>query len=217
MLPQLEDRDGGERLAGGVPEHDVVGAQWPARTTLTDGDVEVAGHAAAGDRVVAAVATPDSYGELVLVEDGADRTLTAFGARAAASGITTPRELEVHGRDGYPVHGWVAVPEGEGPFPVILQIHGGPYASYGVHLFDETQVLVDADDPAFADPSKPIGTFMDEATARERAAAFGWVVVEDAGRGYRRVVPSPNPREILEVEAQLAHLVGEDLFDPEDR
>ncbi|MBD8024193.1 S9 family peptidase [Microbacterium gallinarum] len=108
------------------------------------GDVEVAGHASAADRIVAAVATPDSYGELVLVEDGADRTLTAFGARAAASGITTPRELEVDGRDGYPVHGWVAVPEGDGPFPVILQIHGGPYASYGVHLFDETQVLVDA-------------------------------------------------------------------------
>jgi dipeptidyl aminopeptidase/acylaminoacyl peptidase len=108
------------------------------------GDVEVAGHAAAGDRIVAAVAAPDSYGELVLVEDGADRTLTAFGARAAASGIVRPRELEVDGRDGYPVHGWVAAPEGEGPFPVILQIHGGPYASYGVHLFDETQVLVDA-------------------------------------------------------------------------
>ena len=42
------------------------------------------------------------------------------------------------------MHGWVAKPEGEGPFPVILQIHGGPYASYGIHLFDETQVLVDA-------------------------------------------------------------------------
>ena len=42
------------------------------------------------------------------------------------------------------MHGWVARPEGEGPFPVILQIHGGPFASYGIHLFDETQVLVDA-------------------------------------------------------------------------
>src|SRR6478736_2308462 len=69
---------------------------------------------------------------------------TAVGAGAAASGISVPRELTVDGRDGYPVHGWVAKPEGEGPFPVILQIHGGPFASYGVHLFDETQVLVDA-------------------------------------------------------------------------
>lgn len=113
-------------------------------TEVLGGDVEVAGHAAAGDRIVAAVATPESAGELILLDGGEARTLTAFGAGVAASGIVTPRELTVDGRDGYPVHGWVATPEGEGPFPVILQIHGGPYASYGVHLFDETQVLVDA-------------------------------------------------------------------------
>ncbi len=115
-----------------------------AISEILGGDLEVNGHAAAGDRVVAAVARPDSFGELVLVEDGVARTLTSFGARAAASGIALPRELTVTGRDGYPVHGWVATPEGDGPFPVILQIHGGPFASYGVHLFDETQVLVDA-------------------------------------------------------------------------
>ena len=113
-------------------------------TEVLGGDVEVGGHAAAGGRVVASVAKPDSFGELVLVQDGTARTLTSFGARAAASGIVLPTELTVPGRDGYPVHGWVATPEGEGPFPVILQIHGGPFASYGVHLFDETQVLVDA-------------------------------------------------------------------------
>ncbi|WP_019179223.1 S9 family peptidase [Microbacterium yannicii] len=107
------------------------------------GDVEVAGHAAAAGRIVASVARPDSAGELVLVDGSEERILTAFGAAAAASGIVLPRELTVAGRDGYPVHGWVASPEGDGPFPVILQIHGGPYASYGVHLFDETQVLVD--------------------------------------------------------------------------
>jgi dipeptidyl aminopeptidase/acylaminoacyl peptidase len=113
-------------------------------TEVLGGDVEVAGHAAAGERIVAAVATPGSAGELVVVDGGDARTVTAFGAGVAASGLVTPRELTVDGRDGYPVHGWVATPEGEGPFPVILQIHGGPYASYGVHLFDETQVLVDA-------------------------------------------------------------------------
>jgi dipeptidyl aminopeptidase/acylaminoacyl peptidase len=113
-------------------------------TELLGGDVEVVGHAIGGGRIVAAVVTPESHGELVLVEDGSARTLTAFGATAAASGIVLPREVTITGRDGYPVHGWVAKPEGEGPFPVILQIHGGPYASYGVHLFDETQVLVDA-------------------------------------------------------------------------
>ncbi len=116
-----------------------------ALSQLLGGDVEVGGHAAGGDRVVAAVARPESFGELVSVDPGGDaRTLTSFGARAAASGIVLPRELTITGRDGYPVHGWVATPEGDGQFPVILQIHGGPFASYGVHLFDETQVLVDA-------------------------------------------------------------------------
>ncbi|WP_322409182.1 S9 family peptidase [Microbacterium invictum] len=113
-------------------------------TEVVGGDREVLGHAASGSVVVAAVATPESFGELVLAGPGEPRVLTAFGASAAATGIVTPRELTVRGRDGYPVHGWVARPDGDGPFPVVLQIHGGPYASYGIHLFDETQVLVDA-------------------------------------------------------------------------
>jgi carbamate kinase len=54
-----------------------------------------------------------------------------------------------------------------------------------------TQVLVDKEDPAFKNPSKPIGGFMDETEADKRAADLGWNVVEDAGRGWRRVVPSP--------------------------
>ncbi len=64
-----------------------------------------------------------------------------------------------------------------------------------------TQVLVDRNDPAFSEPTKPIGSFMDRETALERARELGWIVVEDAGRGYRRVVPSPEPQEILEVDA----------------
>ncbi|WP_248242171.1 S9 family peptidase [Microbacterium kunmingense] len=112
--------------------------------TVIGGDREVLGHAASGSVVVAAVATPESFGELVLAEGGEVRALTAFGAAAAASGVVAPEEITIRGRDGYPVHGWVARPPGDGPFPVILQIHGGPYASYGIHLFDETQVLVDA-------------------------------------------------------------------------
>ena len=64
-----------------------------------------------------------------------------------------------------------------------------------------TQVAVDADDPAFENPTKPIGGFMEEAEAQKRAAEDGWTVVEDAGRGWRRVVPSPLPKEIVEFEA----------------
>ena len=64
-----------------------------------------------------------------------------------------------------------------------------------------TQVEVSADDPAFAQPSKPIGSFMDEGTAIRRRDEDGWAVHEDAGRGWRRVVPSPEPIRIVEVDA----------------
>jgi carbamate kinase len=63
-----------------------------------------------------------------------------------------------------------------------------------------TQTLVDREDPAFADPSKPIGSHMDEATAKRLAKQQGWVVKEDAGRGWRRVVPSPEPKAIIDVD-----------------
>jgi len=69
-----------------------------------------------------------------------------------------------------------------------------------------TQVLVDRNDPAFDTPSKPIGSFMDEAMAQSRADNEGWAVVEDAGRGWRRVVPSPLPVRILEQDAIKALL-----------
>jgi carbamate kinase len=64
-----------------------------------------------------------------------------------------------------------------------------------------TQVLVDRDDPAFQKPSKPIGSFMDEAAARQHRQQDGWAVVEDAGRGWRRVVASPIPKQIIEQAA----------------
>jgi carbamate kinase len=64
-----------------------------------------------------------------------------------------------------------------------------------------TQVLVDKQDPAFQTPSKPIGSFMDEDYAKQQAASEGWAIVEDAGRGWRRVVPSPLPLRIVQAEA----------------
>jgi len=62
-----------------------------------------------------------------------------------------------------------------------------------------TQVEVAADDPAMLNPSKPIGTFLEEAEAKKRQADEGWTVVEDAGRGWRRVVASPQPMRIVEI------------------
>lgn len=64
-----------------------------------------------------------------------------------------------------------------------------------------TQVAVDANDKAFKEPSKPIGSFMDEAEAKRRQTELGWSVKEDAGRGWRRVVASPLPSEVVELEA----------------
>jgi carbamate kinase len=64
-----------------------------------------------------------------------------------------------------------------------------------------TQVLVDAGDPAFKAPSKPIGSFMEKTEAERRKRDMAWNVVEDAGRGWRRVVPSPLPQEIVEIDA----------------
>jgi carbamate kinase len=61
-----------------------------------------------------------------------------------------------------------------------------------------TQVQVDPDDPAFRNPTKPIGAHMTEDVAKSLAQDFGWNVTEDAGRGWRRVVPSPKPQKIIE-------------------
>src|SRR5512140_3265037 len=63
-----------------------------------------------------------------------------------------------------------------------------------------TQTLVDKNDPAFQKPTKPIGGFMTKDEAERRQREQGWTVVEDAGRGYRRVVASPLPKEIVELE-----------------
>lgn len=73
-----------------------------------------------------------------------------------------------------------------------------------------TQVEVDAKDPAFENPSKPIGSFLDEATAKERMQN-GQTFVEDAGRGWRQVVPSPKPMRIVEVDA-VQKLVDNDFI-----
>jgi carbamate kinase len=70
-----------------------------------------------------------------------------------------------------------------------------------------TETLVDRDDPAFADPTKPIGSHMDEARAKELAARQGWTVKDDAGRGWRRVVPSPRPKTIVDL-APIRHLAA---------
>jgi carbamate kinase len=71
-----------------------------------------------------------------------------------------------------------------------------------------TQVLVDRHDPALSNPTKPIGSYFDWASAQRLAAEFGWAVKEDAGRGWRRVVGSPKPKRIVELDT-IKSLISE--------
>lgn len=87
---------------------------------------------------------------------------------------------------------------------MIQQVLGNCLRKNGVKLpvvATVTQVLVDAHDPAFDNPTKPVGLFYTEAEAKELMAGRGWTMVDDAGRGWRRVVPSPKPIRALEAEA----------------
>jgi dipeptidyl aminopeptidase/acylaminoacyl peptidase len=95
-------------------------------------------------RLAATVTTVTSPGEIALL--GRERRiLTSFAAGLhEVSDVVPPRELTARSRDQSPVHGWVFVPAGEGPHPVLLSIHGGPFAAYGPSFFDEAQVYTEA-------------------------------------------------------------------------
>lgn len=109
-------------------------------------DREVTGVAHAGSTIMVSFQDATSFGDVAVLRAGSTtpRLLTDFSAEVRATGIRVPMELEATGRDGYPIHGWVVIPQGEGPHPVLLNIHGGPFAQYSVHLFDESQVYADA-------------------------------------------------------------------------
>ncbi|MCZ2830558.1 S9 family peptidase [Modestobacter sp. VKM Ac-2986] len=120
-------------LDGGAPE------------ALVDGPYTVRGIGAGGGVVVATVAHDRSAGELIAITPGRRRLLTGFGAPLQATGrLHRMRETTATAPDGYPVHGWVTTPPGPGPHPVLLTVHGGPFAQYGWTLFDETQAYVEA-------------------------------------------------------------------------
>jgi dipeptidyl aminopeptidase/acylaminoacyl peptidase len=130
------------------------GAQELLRVPLAGGGTEVVlggartvtAAAVAGATVVATAADATSAGELLLL--GRDEPLTDFGAALTAGGALRPmRELTATAPDGYPVHGWLVHPDPDlhpGPRPVLLAIHGGPFAQYGYALFDEAQVYATA-------------------------------------------------------------------------
>jgi dipeptidyl aminopeptidase/acylaminoacyl peptidase len=112
---------------------------------LLDGPRQATGVAVAGDTLVAVVTDPASWGELVVRRGDAERRLTKWNEPFASTVDIRPQE-EITGTapDGYPVHGWVLRPNGDGPHPVLLMIHGGPFTQYGWRLFDEAQVYAGA-------------------------------------------------------------------------
>jgi carbamate kinase len=95
---------------------------------------------------------------------------------------------------------YLAVAQTQAEIGALIESELAPVAGRPVACLI-THVLVAEDDPAFEEPTKPVGPFYDEARAGELEAERGWKVVHDAGRGWRRVVPSPAPLEVVELGA----------------
>lgn len=104
----------------------------------------VQGFDSAAGRIVLSFSDETTKGDIAVVREVGLDSLTNFSAGLIVAGITTPSPLAVTARDGYTVNGWTLAPRGEGPHPVLLNIHGGPYTQYTGSVFDEAQVYVDA-------------------------------------------------------------------------
>ncbi|WP_457974764.1 S9 family peptidase [Arthrobacter sp. D1-17] len=112
---------------------------------LVHGDRVVTGAAAAGDSLFISFTDASTAGDVACLDQGQLRLLTDFSAELRTeAGIIEPQELVFPSADGHEVHGWVVMPPGPGPHPVLLNIHGGPFAQYTVGLFDEAQVYAAA-------------------------------------------------------------------------
>jgi dipeptidyl aminopeptidase/acylaminoacyl peptidase len=109
---------------------------------------------AANGRLAAVVGDPTSFAEIITADVDADlpdgpatsneRVVTDLGADLQKAGLGEVVELTGAGPDGYPVHGWLVLPAGDGPHPVLLNVHGGPHAAYSWSLFDEAQIYAGA-------------------------------------------------------------------------
>ncbi len=112
---------------------------------LTPHGQQVKSYAVAGDVIVAVLATPGSMGEVYVHTDHGWQQRTSFGTALTEGTTVLPmHELTCTSADGYPVHGWLVRPQGDGPHPVLLVIHGGPFTQFGYTLFDEAQVYASA-------------------------------------------------------------------------
>lgn len=142
----------------------------------------VRGVAVSGDTVAVVQAGPSDAGEVLLLTGGAGGALkrcTDFSAPLRESGdLRQCEELTATAPDGYPVHGWLVLPEGEGPHPVLLVVHGGPFAQYEWSLFDEAQVYASAGYAVvLGNPRGSAG--YGQAHGRAVVGGFGTVDVDD--------------------------------------
>ncbi|WP_354186645.1 S9 family peptidase [Arthrobacter sp. UYCu712] len=112
---------------------------------LVHGDRVVTGAAARGGSLVLSYSDAATAGDVAVLDSGELRLLTDFSAGLRTdAGIIEPQALTFPSTDGYPVHGWLVKPAGKGPHPVLLNIHGGPFAQFTGALFDEAQVYAGA-------------------------------------------------------------------------
>jgi len=112
---------------------------------LLTGPRQVLGFDARPSVLALTVASDTSSGEVLVKHGSSEQRLSTFGqALSAATDVHSMHELSAHAPDGYPLHGWTVYPSGDGPHPVLLFIHGGPFVQSGWDLFDEVQVYAGA-------------------------------------------------------------------------
>jgi carbamate kinase len=152
------------------------------------------------EQFYATLETMEHVAELVI--NGFDRIIITHG-NGPQVGAAILRS-EIASRTVYPLPMDVCVADTQGGIGyMIQQVLTNCLRKRGVRLPVVTavsQVMVDVHDPAFENPTKPVGTFYSEQEAKELMAGRNWVMKEDAGRGWRRVVPSPKPIKVLEAE-----------------
>lgn len=139
--------------------------------------------------------------KLVLwVEEGWDLVLTHGNGPQVGNMLW---RVELAAQQVHPVDLGICDANSQGQIGYMLQqVLWNELATRGIYksvVTLVTQVQVDADDPGFADPRKPIGPFFTEDEATEKRRTHGWIMSEDSGRGWRRLVPSPKPMRILEI------------------
>jgi len=137
-----------------------------------------------------------------MVERGFDVAVT-HGNGPQVGGILLRAEMAAHVVPPIPLDSCVADTQGSMGY-MLQQVLGAELRARGVDrevVTVVTQVVVDEDDPAFEHPTKPIGPFYTREEAERKRDEQGWDVVEDANRGWRRVVPSPIPRRIVEAQS----------------